>query len=303
MEFFVWAKPRGLDAILNLIAPEELKTYYQFINDSVSQRIQMEKESHHMESSRLDIFHFLCSARDPTTGDPYTEDALRGEAAMLIVAGSDSTSGVLAAFWFYISRNARVYRKLVVEIRSTFKSPDEIVNGPALASCTYLWACIEESLRISPAGPSEFAREVLPGGISIDGEFFPPGVLVGCAHYAMGRNEAVFGDPTRFRPERYISSEARGLTVEDVNRVRSYFQPFMIGPTNCVGKNIVMAEMALIIGRTLFRLEVRAVPGEDLGAGHPGLGWGRRDREQYQVTDAYITVHRGPMVQFRPRSA
>ncbi|KAF1997031.1 cytochrome P450 [Amniculicola lignicola CBS 123094] len=302
MEFFVWAKPRGLDYLLNLITPEEVKTYYKFINDSVSERMQMEQDDKEAEKSRLDIFHFMCAARDPLTGEQYSEDALRGEAAMLIVAGSDSVSSVLAGFWFYISRNKLAYTRLTSEIRSTFGSSDEVASGAKLASCTYLYACIDESLRITPAGPSEFSREVLPGGTTINGEYFPEGVVVGCSQWAMGRNEQIFGDPTRFRPERYIPSKATGVTVEDVNRIKSYYQPFLIGPTNCAGKNIAMAELALIIARTLFRLDLRVVPGESLGAGHRSLGWGRRDENQYQVRDAYITVHEGPMLQFRKRT-
>ncbi|KAF2017213.1 cytochrome P450 [Aaosphaeria arxii CBS 175.79] len=291
MKFFVWAKPKGLDYLLKLVTPQEVKNYYKFIGDSCKSE----------QDSRLDMFHFLCNARDPVTNEPYTESALRGEAAMLIVAGSDSTSSVLAGFWFYISRNERAYRRLTDEIRTTFTASEEIKSGPKLASCVYLYACIDESLRMVPAGPSELAREVLAGGATINGEHFPPGVVVGCAPWAMGRNELIFGDSTKFRPERYIPSETTGISVEDVSRIKSYYNPFLIGPGNCAGKNIAMAEIAIVIAKTLFRVDLRAVPGEDLGAGHPSMGWGRRDENQYQVEDAYITVHEGPMLQFKKR--
>jgi cytochrome P450 len=303
MEVFVWAKPKGLDYLLDLITPNELKTYYKFVDDSVSKRLQMEKDNKGTEKTRQDIFHFLCAAKDPVTRERYSENSLRAEAIMLIVAGSDSVSSVLAGFWFYISRNESTYTRLTTEIRSTFTSSDDIVSGAKLASCVYLYACIEESLRMTPAGASEFAREVLPGGTTIDGEHFAQGVVVGCSNWAMGRNEQVFGDPTRFRPERYIISEGTGVTVEEVNRIKSCYQPFLIGPTNCVAKNVAMVELALIIARTLFRLDLRAAPGEHLGAGHSSLGWGRRDENQYQITDAYITVRDGPILQFRKRAA
>ncbi|KAK7186528.1 hypothetical protein DPSP01_002041 [Paraphaeosphaeria sporulosa] len=301
VDFFIWAKPRGLDYLLNMMAPQEIRSYYAFINNSVTSRMQMEQENKNEDTARKDMFHFLCKATDPVTGEHYSEDALQGEAAMLIVAGSDSTSSVLAGLWFYLSRNEAVYKRLGNEIRSTFRNSDEIVSGPKLASCVYLHACIDEALRIAPAGPSEFAREILPGGAVIDGEFFPAGVVVGCAHWAMGHNEHVFGDPGRFRPERYIPSDITGVTAEDVSAIRSYYHPFLIGPFNCVGKNIAMTEMALVVARTLFQLDLRAVVGEDLGAGSERLGWGRRDKKQYQISDAYITVHEGPILQFRKR--
>jgi cytochrome P450 len=302
MGFFVWAMPKGLNYLLDLVTPEDVKQYYKFVDDNVSRRLQEEKSSRNTEQSRLDMFHFLCTAKDPITGERYSEDALRAEAIMLIVAGSDSSSVILSGLWFYISRNKTIYNRLTEEIRSTFNSFDEITIGQKLASCVYLYACIDETLRASPSGPSEFAREVLPGGTTISGEYFPPGVVVGCANWAMGHNEQVFGDPTRFRPERYIPSEATGVTEEEVYEVKSCYFPFLAGPTNCVGRNIAMTEIAIIVAKTLYRLDLRAAPGESLGQGHPSLGWGRRDKNQFQVDDAYITVCQGPMLQFRERS-
>jgi cytochrome P450 len=266
MEFFVWAKPRGLNKIFHLITPKDVKTYYKFIQDSVSQRIVEEKASKDAETSRQDIFHYLCAAKDPETGRAYTEEELRAESIMLIVAGSSTIVSILAGFWFYISRNQSAYEKLIKEIRGTLSSSEEIVSGAKLASCIYLYACIDECLRMSPGGPSEFAREILPGGTTINGEYFPKGIVVGCAHWAMGHNEEVFGDPNRFRPERYIPSEATGVTEEDVHRIKSYYNPFLIGPTNCVGQGVAMTEMALIIAKTLYRFDLQAAPGETLGA-------------------------------------
>lgn len=299
--FFIWAKPHGLDALLALVTPLEITAYFTFINDSVAQKIAQHKNRKQDDSSPKAMFDHLCAARDPSTGQPYTEDALRGEALMLIPAGSDTTSNTLSAFWFYLTSNPAAYTRLKSEIRTTFSSSSsDIVPGPRLSSCTYLHACIDETMRLDPAGPSEPPREILPGGATIDGEFYPAGTVVGCANWAMGRNERVFGDPGRFRPERYVVSEGTGVTVEEVNRIRGYWSAFLIGPTNCIGKSVAMTELALVIARTVFRVEMRGVEGEGKGKGKGWLGWGR-DGGQYQVRDAYITVHEGPMVEVRRR--
>lgn len=295
--FFIWAKPHGLDALLALVTPLEITAYFTFINDSVAQKIAQHKNRKQDDSSPKAMFDHLCAARDPSTGQPYTEDALRGEALMLIPAGSDTTSNTLSAFWFYLTSNPAAYTRLKSEIRTTFSSSSsDIVPGPRLSSCTYLHACIDETMRLDPAGPSEPPREILPGGATIDGEFYPAGTVVGCANWAMGRNERVFGDPGRFRPERYVVSEGTGVTVEEVNRIRGYWSAFLIGPTNCIGKSVAMTELALVIARTVFRVEMRGVEGKGKG----WLGWGR-DGGQYQVRDAYINVHEGPMVEVRRR--
>ena len=91
------------------------------------------------------------------------------------------------------------------------------------------------------------------------------------------------------------------MTAEDVAHVRSYVHPFSAGPGNCVGQNLALLELLTTIGWTLWRLDVRAAPGERLGEGREELGWGRRDPKQYQLTDAYVSMRDGPMVQFKKR--
>jgi cytochrome P450 len=90
----------------------------------------------------------------------------------------------LVGFWFYITRHPRVYDKLVKEIRTTFENVDEIRVGTKLSSCTYLQACIDEAMRVAPAGCSELNREVLEGGLEVEGEILPKGTHVGYVYFS-----------------------------------------------------------------------------------------------------------------------
>ena len=66
--------------------------------------------------------------------------------------------------------------KLSREIRSTFKSEEEIKLGPKLDSCEYLKAVVEETLRISPSLAGPLPRQVEAGGLQVLGQYFPEGV-------------------------------------------------------------------------------------------------------------------------------
>lgn len=99
-----------------------------------------------------------------------TREQLISEANLLLVAGSDTTSIVITGLFFCLSRNERIYKKLVHEIRTTFNSVDEIVGGAKLHNCQYLRACIDEALRFCPTGGSEAPREAGPGGATVNGE-------------------------------------------------------------------------------------------------------------------------------------
>lgn len=301
----LWLKPRGLNKVLAMVTPPPVRHYVQFVYDSVTNRIALQqKQAEKPESDRRkDLFYFLCEARDPETGHPaYSEDELRAEASLLIIAGSDTTAVSLSGILFYLTGDPRRCQKLTDEILSTFETAEDIGYGPKLLGCKYLRACIDEGLRLSPPGPCDLPREVLPGGIQIDGQYFPPGTTVGTVLWVISRNEEIWGDPGVFRPERWIVDDANGVTVESLAPLRANFHPFLSGPGNCAGKHVAMAEMMIILARTLHRLEVRRAPGSTLGGGSPRLGWGARDARQFQLEDAYVAQRRGPEVQFRKRS-
>lgn len=253
---------------------------------------------------RKDMFHYLYNAKDAETGQPaYSREELLAETHLLVVAGSDTTSISLCGFFFYITHYPHIYAKLVKHIRSTFASVDEIIEGHKLSSCQYLRACLDEALRMTPAGPSELARSVLPGGLQIDGEFFPEGTCVGTTGWSDAYNDENYSDSHTYRPERWILDEENGVTAESVAYAKSCCHPFSAGTGNCVGQNLAILEMLLVIARTLYRFDVRLAPDSTLGEGAPELGWGRRNKNQFQLEDVYISIRNGPLLQFRRRQS
>ncbi|KFX99251.1 hypothetical protein V490_01879 [Pseudogymnoascus sp. VKM F-3557] len=306
LKLWIWLKPKGLDGLLESVTPKNIKDYYAFVEECVIKRRTEEeslKRSGADESQgRKDMFHYLFNTTDDAGNPAYSANELNAEANLLIIAGSDTTSTILSGFWFYLTRQPRAYAKLVKEIRTTFKSADDIKMGPALISCKYLQACVDETLRLSPAGLSELAREVLPGGLNIAGHHIPEGIHVGVTTWALMHHEECFGDPWVYRPERWIVDSATGVTAEDIARAQSCFNPFTIGQGSCIGRKLAMAELLIATAKTLHRMDVRLAPGDTLGAGAPERGWGMRSTDHITLKDAYIAVRDGPMVQFRRRT-
>ncbi|KAF2464532.1 benzoate 4-monooxygenase cytochrome P450 [Lindgomyces ingoldianus] len=306
LDTLVWLKPRGLNSIIERLAPQEIKDHYAFVELLVRSRMAAEekRETEKSPVEREDMLHFLCSAKDPETGKPaFGFKELLAEANLLILAGSDTTAITISTVFFYICHDKRVYLKLVREIRSTFPNPEAIVHCPELLNCKYLRACIDETLRMAPAAPSELPREVLPGGVEIDGDHYPQGVIVGTPNWSMGRNEEHYGDAYTFRPERWIVSDDLDTlnTEEEVLRLKRGLHTFLRGPGDCIGQKLAVLELCMVIARTLWRFDVRLTPGTHVGEGHANLGWGCRDPKQFMLKDAYISMREGPMLQFKPR--
>ncbi|KAF2969214.1 hypothetical protein GQX73_g4317 [Xylaria multiplex] len=260
------------------------------------------------DTDRRDFFYHLLKARDPETGQGFAMPELWGESNLLIIAGSDTTSTAMAATLFYLVRNPHALQKASEEVRAQFSDVEEITQGSQLNACHYLRACIDEAMRMSPSVGGIAPREVLPGGITIDGEFVPEGVVVGTPHYTIHHNASYYPQPFAYVPERWIagssaSSKMSGgpITDRDVALAQSAFCPFSIGPRGCIGKGLAYIELMTTLARVLFLYDLRKSAGPDPAEGRPGLEWGRQRVDEYQLIDQFTSLKDGPMVEFRKR--
>lgn len=301
---YVWLKPRGLDKLLAAATPPAIRKWTNFVDDCLAKRTSKQHELQEKPKGeaevRKDFFHWLFNAIDPETGTGYSLPELYAECELLTIAGSDTTAIVISAAYFYLSRNPEIQQKLAHEILSMFGSYDEIKAGHKLQSCTYLTAFLTEAMRMSPPVPAEPSREVLAGGTTVNGHYFPQGSLVSTAFWAMHYNKEYYPDPLRFRPERWIVGED-GSTADSVALAESAFCAFSAGSRGCVGKNMAWLEMRIVMAKTLWRYEIKQDPVNKLGGGSVDARLGRREEGQYQTYEMFVSNRKGPMVLLKER--
>ncbi|KAI1208484.1 cytochrome P450 [Annulohypoxylon truncatum] len=230
------------------------------------------------------------------------------EAMFFTIAGGDTTAAAIAAAFFYLSRNPECYRKLAQEVRTTFKSSSEVRGGPALSSCHYLRACVDESLRMSPPTPSTPWRQLAPDEkddfLIIDGYPIPKGVSFGVNIYSLHHNEKYFPDPYRFSPERWLPPVPDTPESRAAQKImRDAFSPFSVGARSCAGKPVAYLETSLTLAKTLWHLDFELAPGvlRQVGAGRKGGESGRERPEEFQLFDQFTSAHDGPYLMFKPR--
>lgn len=289
-----------------MLAKQGMKDYAKFLHMCLTERMKQQEDRRNQisqnETIRKDMLFYLLEAQKSETGLlQYSQSDVASEANLLVIAGSDTTSTIFAAMFFYLTRNPEIYHKLTSEIRKTFAVVDDIRSGTKLSSCHYLRAVIDETMRMNPPGGAELSREVLPGGLTVDGEFFDQGTNIGTALYCLHHDEQIFPNPFAFQPERWIADDKAGISAESVARAEAAFAPFSIGSRGCIGKNLAYMEMTVTMARLLYRLEVKKLEGDRLGEGGPEMMWGRNHAGHYQVKDAFIALRDGPMVQFKER--
>ncbi|RDW63899.1 cytochrome P450-9 [Coleophoma crateriformis] len=178
-----------------------------------------------------------------------SQDEVIVNAALFIVAGSETTASSLASLTNNLLRYPEVYAKLKAEIREAFSSEKEIKLA-RVNELPYLSACIEEGLRIFPPAPIGFLRSIQPGGDVIDGQHIPGGTAVSvsswCAHHCPDN----FVEPDSFIPERWLGSE------KFADEKKLAFRPFSLGPRGCIGKDLSYLEMRLVLARTIWNFDL-----------------------------------------------
>lgn len=277
----------------------------RYMKYSKSQAVERTKLG--MDVDRKDFFYYLLNAKDPETGKGFSMSELWGESNLLLIAGSDTTSTSLASTFFYLVHSGpSVLEKLKNEITAAFggiENLEEIRSGPKLNACVYLRACVDEAMRLSPPVGGLLPREVLSGGLEIDGHQIPAGTVVGTPTYAIHHNQAYFPNPFEYVPERWISnseSAASQTSADAITLAKSAFCPFSIGPRGCIGKNLAYTELLITVARTVCLYDMRVAQGQKTGGGSQDGEIGRRRPGEFQLWDTFTSNKADFFVEFSP---
>ncbi|EED19358.1 cytochrome P450 monooxygenase, putative [Talaromyces stipitatus ATCC 10500] len=249
--------------------------------------------------AKKDFFYYLLNAKDPETGEGLSMKELWGEANVLMVAGSDTTSTSIVATLFYLVRHPEVMSKLKREVRSSFTEVEQIVSGPGLNDLTYLKACIDEAMRLSPAVPGSIPREAMEGGAEVDGVFLPAGSECGTPAFSIHRSPDYYREPLSYMPERWIEGatcqtqsgqQSWKTTKNEIEVARNAFCPFSIGPRGCIGKSMALMEMRITLARLMFLFDIELA--DRTGEDTDGF---------LKLTDHFVSAKTGPNVFIRRR--
>lgn len=202
-----------------------------------------------LTSGDASMIRLLLEARDPETGDPLDSTAVRNEAAVIFLAGHETTANSLAWTWYLLSQAPEVEERLHAEL-------DRVLGGrpPSLddvAKLVYTKAVFEEAIRLYPPVPL-LARQASRDE-TIRGRSVPAGSLVMVVPWLLQRHRKFWDQPDHFMPERFLPDHAPSL-------VRHAYVPFGIGPRICAGAAFGLTEAILCIATLAQRTRLRLAP-------------------------------------------
>ena len=145
---------------------EQQKKHFQFVQDRVHRRINL-------ETQRNDFMTPLLMHNK----DMQVVSLMEIEASLnsIIIAGSETTATSLSGIINNLVQNVAVLQKLVSEIRGRFVKEEDITIA-AVKDLSYLNACIWEGLRTSSPTPCGMPRMAPPRGGTVCGRRLPGNV-------------------------------------------------------------------------------------------------------------------------------
>ena len=190
-----------------------------------------------------DLFDLMGAARDPETGEAFSDEQLGDQVATMILAGHETTATSL--FWslYLLALDPVTQDQLAAEVQGL------TVNGaPDIERLKFTRAVVDETMRLYP--PAFLIARAAAAPDTIAGLPVKNKDVILIAPWLLHRHEKLWRDPNAFIPSRFMPPS---LPPD-----RFAYLPFGVGARVCVGAHFALVEATLALARMIgaFRVEL-----------------------------------------------
>src|SRR5882757_4432881 len=221
-----------------------------FMNKMVDEIVAERRTNAEAAEGKKDMLGAMMSGVDRSTGEQLDDVNIRYQINTFLIAGHETTSGLLSCTLYALLKHPDVLKKAYEEVdRMLGPDIDAQPTYQQVTQLTYITQILKEALRLWPPAPAygiaPLKDETIGGKYKLRKNTFIT-VLVMALH----RDPSVWGpNPDAFDPENF-SKEAE--TARPVNA----WKPFGNGQRACIGRGFAMHEAALAIGMILQRFKL-----------------------------------------------
>ena len=240
------ARPNFLDLVLpaNWPTPRDFprarfrKRWTDFVGMLMAERRAAGKQE---GAPARDLFDLMNAARDPETGEAFSEAQLGDQVATMILAGHETTATAL--FWalYLLALDPVAQEQLAAEARQVS------ADGEAdLDRLKFTRAVVDETMRLYP--PAFLIARAAAGNDEVAGIPIKKHDVILIAPWLLHRHEKLWRDPNAFVPERFLSP----APPPD----RFAYLPFGVGARVCIGAHFALVEATLVLARIIAAFRV-----------------------------------------------
>ena len=232
----------------DLLLRNRHKTFAQdvvFMNEMVDQIVAERRDN--AQASQKDLLGAMLSGVDRNTGTQLDDVNIRYQINTFLIAGHETTSGLLSYAIYAMLKNPEIMAKAVAETDRVLGA--NVATAPTysqVVQLTYITQILKEALRLWPPAPA-FSLAPLKDEV-IGGQYkLKKGAFINILVPSLHRDPAVWGPRAEvFDPENF-TAEA------EAKRPANAWKPFGNGQRACIGRGFAMHEAALALGLILQR--------------------------------------------------
>jgi cytochrome P450 len=194
-----------------------------------------------------DLFDLMDAARDPETGEAFTDEQLGDQVATMILAGHETTATAL--FWslYLLSLDPASQDQLASEVAGA------TVNGALdIERLKFTRAVVDETMRLYPSAFLIARAAAAPDTIAGIPVRKKDVILI--APWLLHRHEKLWRDPNAFIPSRFMP----GAPAPD----RFAYLPFGAGARVCIGAHFALVEATLALAKIIGAFRVSLIDKE-----------------------------------------
>jgi len=188
------------------------------------------------------------------TGRPMPEQQVMIESLQLMVAGNETSSNALSWIFYLLGRHPDYVAQIRSEVWRVIGSGP--IDFDALHALTVTRQVVDEALRLYP--PFWMIDRIALADDDVCGIRVPAGALVVPYIYGTHHDAAIWPNPESFDPERFAPGR-------DAERHRFAYLPFGGGPRLCIGNNMALVQILLIIVHLVQRYDFAPVDDRPIG--------------------------------------
>ncbi|MGZ3601254.1 MAG: cytochrome P450, partial [Ktedonobacterales bacterium] len=247
-----WLRPSSVEtgAVGGEIKDPEMAHNRDIMYTTVDEVIQARKaEGAEGIAAHHDLLSYMLTGVDKQSGERLDDVTIRYELLTFLVAGHETTSGLLSFALYFLLKHPEVAQRAYDEVDRVLGS--DLGVSPTyeqVHAMTYVQQILKESLRVWPTVPAfsrhSYQETTLGGKYAIS-----PDDLIMILTPMLHRDQSVWGkDAEDFHPD-HFSPEA------EQTRPANAYKPFGSGQRACIGREFALQEATLVLGMLLQRFE------------------------------------------------